>query len=342
MRNPNGYGGVVKLSGNRRKPYMVRITTECVFSEEKQDYYMKQKPIGYYATRKEAMQALAEYNKEPFNVDFASVTFGEVWEMVEPLEGVSKTRRQCYAAAFKKCSSIKDIPLRELRLNDLQEVVDDVLVGSQNDVKTIMHKIFNYGMKHDFIIKDYSQFVKVRKVEPKTEKTVFSSNAIEKLWQRSGSWAYDIVLMLCYSGMRKGELFDLKKEDVHLSERYLQIRQAKNETSVRTVPIHERMLPLYERFMSSPGEYLLTKSDGYRIEYRNYAARELKEVQEFIGEPRTLHEARHTFITRARECGIDLLVIQRIVGHKAKTLTENIYTHLTMEELIREINKIEY
>ncbi len=26
MRNPNGYGGVSKLKGNRRKPYVARIT----------------------------------------------------------------------------------------------------------------------------------------------------------------------------------------------------------------------------------------------------------------------------------------------------------------------------
>lgn len=42
MKNPNGYGTVTKLSGNRRKPYIV-----------KEGVSGRQKPIGYAATHSE-------------------------------------------------------------------------------------------------------------------------------------------------------------------------------------------------------------------------------------------------------------------------------------------------
>lgn len=54
MRNPNGYGSVVKLSGNRRKPFFARKTVG--FNDKGHPIY---EPIGYYAERKEAMMALA-------------------------------------------------------------------------------------------------------------------------------------------------------------------------------------------------------------------------------------------------------------------------------------------
>ena len=56
MRNPNGYGSVFKLSGNRRKPFAVRITKGYT-DEGKQTY----KYLSYHITRRETMQALAAY-----------------------------------------------------------------------------------------------------------------------------------------------------------------------------------------------------------------------------------------------------------------------------------------
>ena len=54
MKNPNGYGTVTKLSGNRRKPYIV-----------KEGISGRQKPIGYAATREEGLIMLANYNNDP-------------------------------------------------------------------------------------------------------------------------------------------------------------------------------------------------------------------------------------------------------------------------------------
>ena len=68
MKNPNGYGTVVKLSGNRRKPYAVRKTVG--FNEKGHPIYL---PIGYAKTREEGMEMLALYNHDPWNIDRKSV-----------------------------------------------------------------------------------------------------------------------------------------------------------------------------------------------------------------------------------------------------------------------------
>ena len=69
MKNPNKYGSITKLTGNRRKPWMVRIYKGMKVNHETKKAYPEQIVLGYYASRKEAMDALAEYNLNPYNID---------------------------------------------------------------------------------------------------------------------------------------------------------------------------------------------------------------------------------------------------------------------------------
>ena len=81
MKLPNGYGSISKLSGKRRKPYMVRITTEPIYDKEKDDYIIQRVILGYYKTRKEALSALAQYNDNPFKITDNDLTFSQAYEI---------------------------------------------------------------------------------------------------------------------------------------------------------------------------------------------------------------------------------------------------------------------
>lgn len=52
------------------------------------------------------------------------------------------------------------------------------------------------------------------------------------------------------------------------------------------------------------------------------------------------HETRHTFITRAKEAGVDEYCLKLIIGHQIGDVTERVYTHRTIDNLHREIEKI--
>lgn len=52
------------------------------------------------------------------------------------------------------------------------------------------------------------------------------------------------------------------------------------------------------------------------------------------------HEARHTFITKAKSCGVDEYILKLIVGHAIEDITEKVYTHRTLEQLKSEMEKI--
>ena len=70
MKNPNGYGTVTKLSGNRRRPFVIR--------EGKTG---KQKIIGYAATREEALIILAQYNNTPWDIKNNKMTLQQLYDL---------------------------------------------------------------------------------------------------------------------------------------------------------------------------------------------------------------------------------------------------------------------
>ncbi len=75
MKLPNGYGTVTKLSGNRRKPYVV-----------KEGISGKQKPIGYTTTREEGLILLAQYNNDPWDIQTDKITFQELYTTLQLLK----------------------------------------------------------------------------------------------------------------------------------------------------------------------------------------------------------------------------------------------------------------
>lgn len=71
MKLPNGYGSVVKLSGKRRKPYIVRKTVGWHYDKEKDKQVQEMITIGYTATKAEGLLMLADYNNNPFDTKAA-------------------------------------------------------------------------------------------------------------------------------------------------------------------------------------------------------------------------------------------------------------------------------
>ena len=107
MKLPNKYGSVYKLSGKRRNPWAARKTVGWKQIPEKKKSYPVYKFIGYYATRAEALQALASYNEDPYDLHLDTITFEEVYEKsVKEIEN----KENIDAASTAFCSLFQSIP----------------------------------------------------------------------------------------------------------------------------------------------------------------------------------------------------------------------------------------
>lgn len=118
---------------------------------------------------------------------------------------------------------------------------------------------------------------------------------------------------------------------------------SKTENGIRKVPIADKVLPFYKTwFEENPEcEYLIHTPDIKHFQYRNYYDSYFHPLMEQLKIDRTPHCCRHTCISMLAEAGVDQTIIKKIVGHSgAMTLTEKVYTHFDVKELVDAINRI--
>lgn len=345
MRLPNGYGSVHKLSGNRRNPWRVRITTGWAEDDERQLY----KTIGYYPTRSEALNALSDYHKNPYDIS-KTITFSELYQKwsSEKYGSISKSNENGYKASYAVCSSLYNMQFVTIRKNHLQGVIDNCGKNypTLRKLKVLFNQLFKYAMENDVCDKDYSQFVDIVKHKEKSKEEKhkpFTDAEIQKLWAMEGRNEYiSIILMLIYSGCRISELLDLKKVNVHISEQYFDIVAAKTDSGIRKVPIADKVKHFYEQWLhKNDSEYLLSNSTGTHFSYYTYKENYWDSLMRELSFEHLPHDTRHTTVSMLAKADVNQTVIKRIVGHSgAMNLTEKVYTHFEIQQLIDAINLI--
>ncbi|MFR0079451.1 MAG: tyrosine-type recombinase/integrase [Veillonella parvula] len=98
-----------------------------------------------------------------------------------------------------------------------------------------------------------------------------------------------MILILLYTGLRIGELLNLRKQDIHRRSSYLIVRHAKTKAGEgRIIPIHHRIMPLIEQVYTSTEAYLFTIS--YTTFHKNF-----KDIMKQLNCKHTIHDTRHTF-----------------------------------------------
>lgn len=350
MKSPNGYGSVFKMSGKRRKPYMVRITNGWEFDPVKEKQVQKYIIVGYASTRAEGQQMLADYHRNPFDTKLAKLTFQDVYEYwsKSKFPTISKSNIHGYEASYNACGTLYNKPFRDIKLADLQYVIDSCNKNfpTLKKIKTLFNQLYKYAMQNDICIKDYSTYVDVLKHSDKNpdkrDHNKFTRSEVDKLWTMKDEPFIQIVLMLIYNGCRITEFLDLKKENVNLEEQYFDVIASKTKSGIRRVPIADKVLPFYKSwYESSDCEYLLHTPDNEHFAYWNYHTTYWNALMENIGLDHNPHDTRHTCISMLAEAHVDPTMIKSIVGHSgAMSLTEKVYTHLDVKALLEAINQI--
>lgn len=362
MRLPNGYGSISKLSGARRNPWRVRKTTGYIFDEKTQKVRQTYVTVGYYPTKQQALQALSEYNANPYDINAAQITFAEVYDKWsdKKFEEISASNINGYKAAYKVCSSLYNMKFVDIKLSHLQGVIDasGKSVPMKKKTKVLFNQLFEYAIMHEIVGKDKNivEFVNAGKEEKSTKHYRFTNEEIDALWRWSDNNEYvQVILMLIYSGVRPGELFNTKCSDVHLEEKYFYIPKGKTANAARKVPIHDRTLPFFVHWKNKGKEYLVTNPSGNKF---NFITNHLTYVNGFfkpilsdigileytndVGETKNHlpDDTRHTFTTMWKEKHLDEAMRRKIQGHSGNGVGEIVYTHFELNKLRDELNKL--
>ena len=330
-RRSNGLGSVVKLSGNRTRPW--RAKAPMTGRDERGFPIVK--IIGDYKTGAEALAALAEYIKNPYDVDQSKITFSELWELFREKKStsVSTATMNAIKGAYKHCKNLYDVPYRNIKSWDMQNAINACPYGytSRSFIRNLFHHIERFANELDITNTQYHTLLKIGVDKPDTDKTPFTDKEIEQLWQIQDQPWTDTVLMYLYSGWRPAELLELKTENVDLENGTMKGGKKTAASKNRIVPIHSKIFPLVKKRYEEGHEYLISKN-GQPLPTRTYA-RHFDSVMAAINAKHTPHEARHTLRTRLDRAGGNQVCIDRILGHTSAGIGQKTYTHKTLEEL---------
>ena len=254
MKLPNGYGAVMKLSGRRRKPYAARITTGWT-----EDGKQIRKYLGYYKTRQEAMKALADYNENPFDLATREVTFAELYEKWLTLKERGKQVVAANAAAYKSLSLLHNMAFVDIRKRHIQGIIDSSTLShsSKQRMKILCNQLFKYAIDQEIVTTNFAALVEIQRSEHSQIHNPFTPDELNILWQHLDDSGAVMALILSYTGLRPGELAQIKTADVDLENRYMRGGLKTLAGKNRVIPIALKILPLIKQLYNPDAEYLV-------------------------------------------------------------------------------------
>lgn len=375
MKLPNGYGSVTKLSGNRRKPYLARVTLGWDTNKQSGTTFQNRVTIGTYKTKKEALQALAEYGANPYDIQNDNLTLAELYQKwtenyFPTLE--SKSSCRTITAAWRYCHTIYNMRVKDLRARHIKGIMEDGYIipsrgkdagqkvpasaGTKSRIKSMFNLMLDYALEYELVDKNYARTFDLSNdiIKEKEATTrghiIFTDNEMQTLWDNVDSLRFvDWILIQCYMGWRPQELACLKIENVHLDEQYITGGMKTSAGKNRPVPIHPRIKHLvqrnYDKAIELGSQNLfndpLAVKGGMLITYDKYAGRfaRIMDTLKFREDHRP-HDPRKTFITMAKKAKVDEYVIKRLIGHRITDITEGTYTERDIEWLRVELEKM--
>lgn len=249
-------------------------------------------------------------------------------------QSISRSAVNSYHIAFKHISNISDMSITDIHFQHLQHVINSMHVkglsySSCKKVRTLLNQLFNYAIIKDYSITNYALHLNLGPNRPTIKRRVFTRQQINKLWAIDTTYSR-MILILLYTGLRIGELLNLRRQDINRRSSYLIVRHAKTKAGEgRIIPIHHRITSFIEQLYIDTDDYLFTIS--YTTFHKHF-----QDIMKQLNCKHTIHDTRHTFASLL-DAVAPPNALRSLLGHKQGDITTRVYTHKTIRELRKSI-----
>lgn len=217
---------------------------------------------------------------------------------------------------------------------------------NEDDVKLYLSEMFDTKSKNTIMLaaaslkfffkevlkKDFSEIPLPKKDKKLPE--VLTKDEVRNLIDSTDTVKSRLIVSLLYStGLRVSELVNLKVSDVNLDEKTGWVRRGKGSK--------DRLMVMSENLSEELKEYLATRGKENSYIFSKEKPLTTRNIQKIIKGARqraginkkvTPHTLRHSFATHLLEQGIDIRIIQAMLGHSSLSTTQ-VYTHISSEQL---------
>jgi integrase len=242
---------------------------------------------------------------------------------------------------------VKQIWIPQIKQFQIERLSEGAAASTLNKEKAALSKVFQVLIEARFVDINPARLVKNLSEKAGQRQVYIGLQDFRGVLEHIPSWFRPVVQAAFYTGMRRGEIQKLKRQQVRLSQRMILIGpEHTKEGNWKRVPIHRQLLPVLEdvmkvRLLGRDEVFLvdgapIAKGTGRRAWEKSVAAIELDPLPHF-------HDLRHTWKTNARRSGMDPEIRESIMGHwfKEKSVTER-YGRIGDQELIQAIDRMTF
>ncbi|HYX27427.1 MAG TPA: site-specific integrase [Pyrinomonadaceae bacterium] len=202
----------------------------------------------------------------------------------------------------------------------------------------VLSKIFSLAVDAELL--DDNPCRRVKKLRTANQRVRYLTDAEEKELFKAlegQDWVKDIIVMAINTGMRRGELFDLKWFDVDLNRRIVHVRQSKSGRP-RTIPLNATTQTLLAG-LPKTSQYVFQSPKKNERRVNDVGRQFERAVKKAKIVDFHFHDLRHTAATRMADAGADPFTLAAILGHSDIRMTAR-YTHATDEAKRRAVDRL--
>ena len=238
--------------------------------------------------------------------------------------------------------------------------------GTIRQARVITYSLFQDCYENDIILSNPCKSIKKCNLGiPATTKDALTRSEQDKFISGIKGHQYEnLWLLALITGLRVGELINLKWQDILFDKRCLRVNGSltyvysthewryspgKSANSRRTIPLTDDAIEILKRQKQKVNqlkvipmqykEYVFIDEEGL-IKPSTYHA-SLKWACKKAGIRRiTMHQLRHTAITNWINANMPIKTVQLLAGHHCASFTLDRYVHVTEEDMTREMDKV--
>ena len=290
---------------------------------------------------------------------------------IKPSSKQRTYEQYCKIAKIHILPRLGNYELAELTPFVLQKFVTDLTVNgnkrtgkglSPNFVKTIISVVQN-SLKTAHLVGYLPEYSanKIKRPKPKEKQvecfSAWEQKKIEEATLSAKKDKYRGIILCLYTGLRIGELLALTWSDIDFEKSILSVTKTchdgnengkhiriidtpKTENSRRQIPLSKTLVKMLKEIKKkSKCEFII--ADGEKPVFIRSYQRTFELLLKKLGlQHKGFHSLRHTFATRALECGMDVKSLSEILGHKNAMVTLNRYAHSLWEHKAEMMNKL--
>lgn len=239
-----------------------------------------------------------------------------------------KPIREFFGEMIAESVNVEDIlRYRKTRL------AEGIAKSTVNRDLTWLRAAYNYAIDNETLVNNPVEKVKFFDESERKRERFLNQKEKDKLLSGSRGVLHHIIFFAMKSGMRQGEILNLRWRDVDLERGHMKVLSRKgNKVTIRYVPIFDQIYDLLTR-LPKYGENVFSYPDGRRLSRMGVVHSSFMrladrlQISNFV-----FHDLRHTFASDFLSKGGTLSELAKIMGHSTTTMTER-YGHLSKEHL---------